>query len=411
MKILYICHNLATFILNEIIELKERGHDILILAEGTSRIHQAINQPLLIKNGLDKSFFEFSKITTRQQKYRIFLSKLLYDFLTHPIYAVKACLYIIKNYPSFKYGIVDYLDVRQFFHTGIQLIHSPFSIPSIIDKVSLLSHILSIPYTLSFKAHDIWQGNHLSESRKKTKKIKDASRIFTIAVFNKKYLEEQLNMRDKIDVIHDALDIEFLKPTNAKRVENSIIAVSRLHPEKGLIYLIKACHILNQRNVAYTCTIIGDGPEKGVYEKLIDELNVPNIFFTGYLSYDQVKQQLQFPAVFVLPSIIDGDGLGDVLPNGVKEAMAMQVPVVTSDMRGIGELVVDGVSGILVPPGNPQSIADAIERIISQSDLGRKMGEEGRRKIQQDFNIKTEVGKIEKIFIEAIGQKNGELLE
>lgn len=406
MKIVYICHNLATFILNEIIELKERGHDILILAEGTSRIHQAINEPILIKYGLDKSFFEFSRVKTRRQKYGLFVSKLLYDFFTHPIYVVKACLYIFKNYPSFKYGIVDYLDVQQFFHEEIQLIHSPFSIPSIIDKVSLLSHILNIPYTLSFKAHDIWQGNNLAESMKKTKKITGASKIFTIANFNKKYLEEQLDLNGKLDVIHDALDIEFLKPSKSQREQNSIIAVSRLHPEKGLIYLIRACHILYQRKVDYTCTIIGEGPEKIAYEKLIDELKVPNIRFTGYLSYDQVKQKLQVPAVFVLPSIIDSDGLGDILPNGVKEAMAMQVPVVTTNMRGIGELVVDGVSGILVPPGNPQAIADAIERIISQPDLGRKMGEAGRKKIQRDFNIKTEVGKIEQIFIDAISQKN-----
>ncbi len=406
MKILYICHNLATFILNEIIELKERGHDIFILAEGTSRIHQAINAPMLMEHGLDKRFYGFSKVSTRREKYRIFFSKLFYDVLTHPIYVVKACLYIQKNYPSFKYGIIDYLDVRQFFSAGIQSIHSPFSIPSIIDKVSLLAHISNTPYTLSFKAHDIWQGNNLSESKKKTKQIKGASRIFTIAKFNKTYLEPQLGLNEDIDVIHDALDVEFLKPTNSKRVQNSIIAVSRLHPEKGLNYLIRACHLLCQRKVNYTCTIIGEGPEKKSYEKLIDELNVPNILFAGYLSYDQVRQQLQYPSVFVLPSIIDSDGLGDILPNGVKEAMAMEVPVVTSDMRGIGELVVDGVSGILVPPGNSQAIADAIERIFNQPDLGKKMGEEGRKKIQRDFNIKTEVGKIEKIFLEAISQKN-----
>lgn len=405
MRLLYICDNLATFILNEIVELKTRGHDILILAEGASRIHQAINEPILVQHGLDKSFYTFSIVTTRSQKYRIFFRKIVCDFFAHPVYVTKACLRLLKDYSSPKYGIIDYLDVRNFFDANIHVIHAPFSIPSIIDKVSLLSHILNIPYTLSFKAHDIWQGNHLAESKKKIQKIKEASRIFTIADFNKTYLKTQLDLKEEIDVIHDALDVEFLKPTNVERSQNSIIAVSRLHPEKGLIFLLRACHLLHQRKIDYTCTIIGEGPEKHTYEKLIDELDIPNILFTGYLSYDQVKQQLQFPTVFVLPSIIDSDGLGDVLPNGVKEAMAMQVPVITSNMRGIEELVVDRICGMLVPPGDPPAIADAIEQIFNQPALGRKMGEEGRKKIEQDFNIKTEVGKIEKIFIEAMSQK------
>ena len=206
-------------------------------------------------------------------------------------------------------------------------------------------------------------------------------------------------------MIHDAIDVEFFRPTNVARSPNSIVTVSRLSPEKGLIDLIRACHILNQRQREYHCTIIGDGPEKHKYECLIEELHIPNIHFAGFLPQDQVRELLQAAAVFVLPSVIDSDGLGDILPNGVKEAMAMQVPVITSNMRGIEELVVDGLSGILVSPGDPPAIADAIERIFNQPDLRRRMGEEGRRTIEQDFNIKTEVGKIEKVFIEAISSK------
>ena len=130
--------------------------------------------------------------------------------------------------------------------------------------------------------------------------------------------------------------------------------------------------------------------------------------FLGFLSQDLVKEHLQASIVFVLPSVIDEDGLGDVLPNSVKEAMAMEIPVIASNIRGIEELVMDGVSGILVPAGNSIAIADAIERIFEDPTLGQRMGEEGRKKIIQDFNVKTEVAKIEKIFIEAVSQKGAE---
>lgn len=405
MRILYICHNLATFILNEILQIKKQGHDVFIMGENTSRIYEIINKPILVKHGLDKQFYGFSTASLRQEKYKAFFKNLLYDFLVHPICASKACYYLITSYPHPKYGIVDYLDIRNFFGAGITLIHSPFSVPAIIDKVYLISKILNVPYTLSFKAHDIWQGNYLAESKKKGKKIREAAQIFTIAIFNRTYLKSQIDTDKDIQVIHDAIDIEFFSPTNEEPLPNSIVAVSRLHPEKGLIFLIRACHILNQHQIDYHCTIIGDGPEKPKYEKLIEELQIPNIHFAGFLSYDQVKERLKTSAVFVLPSIVDSDGLGDVLPNGVKEAMAMQVPVITSNIRGIEELVSDGVNGILVPPGNSQAIADAIEQIIKQPNLGRKMGKEGRKKIEQDFNVKIEVGKIEKLFIEAMNQK------
>lgn len=402
MRILYICDNLATFILNEIVELKQRGHEILILADGASRIHKAINEPILIQHGLDKGFYKFSRLATRWQKYSAFFPKLFCDFLTHPFLTAKVCLYLFKGYPSPKYGIVDYLDIRQFLNAEIDLIHSPFSIPSIIDKVAFLSNILRKPYTLSFKAHDIWQGTHLAESKKKTSKIEGASRIFTIAEHNRQYLQAQLKMDEAVAVIHDAIDVDFFQSTNLERSRRSIIAVSRLHPEKGLIHLVKACYILNQRNIDYTCTIIGEGPERKTLDRMIDELEVPKIFFAGYLPYDQVREQLESHGVFVMPSIIDSDGLGDVLPNGVKEAMAMGIPVVTSNIRGIDELVDDGVSGILVPPGDAEAIADAIEQIIQNPDLGKRMGEKGRKKIEQDFNTTIEVGKIEEIFFEAI---------
>ena len=404
MRILYICNNLATFILNEIIELKSRGHEIFILAEGESRIHQALNDPIIVQHGLEKGFYRFSRASTRREKYAAFIPALICDFLSHPLCAVNACRYLVTNYPSPKYGIVDYLDIRHFFCASLDLIHSPFSIPSIIDKVTLLSNSLNVPYTLSFKAHDIWQADNLSVSKKKINQRKGPSRVFTISNYNRDYLRAQLEIDEVIEVIHDAIDVEIFKPNKSKKSKHSIISVARLASDKGLNYLIKACHILHQRNVEYTCTIVGEGPEKRTYEKLIEELHIPNVHFTGFLSNDQVNKKLQSQTIFVLPSIIHSDGHSDILANVIKEAMAMQIPVITSNIRGIEELVIDGVSGILVPPGNSEAIADAVERIFKDPDLCRTMGEQGRKKVEQEFNVKTEVRKIEKIFFEATCQ-------
>ncbi|GJL63795.1 MAG: hypothetical protein NPIRA04_24490 [Nitrospirales bacterium] len=386
-------------------ELKQLGHEILILAEGSSRIHQVLNEPIIHQHGLENGFYRFSRASTRSEKYMAFFPWLIRDFFSHPIYVSKACSYLLTHYPSPKYGVVDYLDIRHFFDKNIDVIHSPFSIPSVIDKVSLLSKVLHVPYTLSFKAHDIWERENLSGSKKRIAKVKGASRIFTIAKYNRDYLMTQLELDEDIQVIHDAINVDMFKQIASKNVKNSIIAVARLASDKGLHYLIKACHILHQRNVEYTCTIVGEGPEKQAYEKLICELHIPNICFTGYLPNSQVCQLLQSQTVFVLPSIIHCNGHSDILANVIKEAMAMQLPVVTSDIRGVDELVIDEVNGLLVPPDNCEAIADAIERIFKNPDLGRKMGQQGRIKVEQEFNIKTEVRKIEKIFVDVSSEK------
>jgi len=397
MKILYICDKLITFILNEIIELK-KNNDMFILSEHSERAYEVINKPILIKNGLHRNYHRFSCFKNRKEKYFNFFTKLFYDFVVHPIRAYRAVISIFKHYPSPKHGIVDYLDIRYFFGLEIDMIHSPFSTPSVINKSFLLSKILNVPFTLSFRAHDIYEGDHFQDMQKNVNKIRAASQIMTISEYNKRYVKKTVKVKKSIEIIHSAIDLDFLRPNKMKRSHNSIITVSRLHEQKGLIYLIAACNILQKRNIDYTCTIIGEGPEKRQCHQLVEDLHVPNINFIDYLPYDKVKEHLNRSTVLVLPCVIAPDGKRDILANVLKEAMAMELPVITSNICGIEELVDDGVSGILVPPENPESIADAIERILNNPDLGRKMGEEGRKKIGKDFNIKKEVNKLEIIF-------------
>jgi glycosyltransferase involved in cell wall biosynthesis len=175
-----------------------------------------------------------------------------------------------------------------------------------------------------------------------------------------------------------------------------------LTDEKGIIHLIEACRILHTRGIDYECSIIGEGPEKKACQKFIADQRIPNIHLIDYLTNEAIKEHLNQSTVFVLPCEIGVGGKRDILANALKEAMAMQVPVITSNVCGIEELVDDGINGILVPPKNPEAIADAIEKIFNQPGLRRRMGEEGRKKIVKNFNIKNEVRKLEEIFTQAV---------
>jgi glycosyltransferase involved in cell wall biosynthesis len=407
MRILYICDKLITFILNEIIELKESKNDVFILSDHKDkRIFNNITKPILAKSGLlDNTFCRFSTFQNRKQKLIFLSSKLIYDFFVHPVVTIKTFIYILKIYPHPKFGFTDYLDIRHFFGLRIDIIHAPFSTPQIIDKTYFLSKVLNLPFTLSFRAHDIYKGNNFSEIKQRARIISEASQIITISDYNKRYLKSNLLIHKKdIEIIHSAVNLGFFKPKDVVRSNKSIIAVCGLHEQKGLIYLIKACHILNKRNIDYECTIIGEGSEKKRYERIIEELQIPNFNFIDYLPHDEIKEYLSRSTVFVLPCVIASDGTRDILANALKEAMAMKVPVVTSNICGIEALVDDGINGILVPPKDPEAIAEAIEKLFIDSDLREKMGEAGRKKIEKDFNVKNEVRKLEIIFKKAVNE-------
>jgi len=139
-------------------------------------------------------------------------------------------------------------------------------------------------------------------------------------------------------------------------------------------------------------------------ERMRDQLGIADrTTINGVVPQEELIDELERSHIFVMPSIVAESGDRDILPNSLKEAMAMELPVVTSDISGIEELVEDRVSGILVKPADPDGIVIALEELLSDPELGRKMGREGRQKVIRDFNIEIEAAKMEDVFKEAVG--------
>ena len=404
MKITYVCHRLITFILNEIIELEKLHHDINILSvHKDRRIYDNIVRPILIEHHLNhKTYLRFSTNKSRKERYINFIRIIFNDFIKRPLITFKGIYYLLKIYDRISIGIEDYFDIRPLLASRYDIIHAPFSTPEIIDKIYYLSKVLNIPYTLSFRAHDLYESGNFDKALKRRNIISKASKLITISNYNKSLLEKRLGLNKEIDVIHGAVNFSFFKPDNNQRTENSIISVCRFHEQKGIIYLIKACRILHQRGVSFNCTLIGEGPEKRYYKKVISESRIPNIFFLDYLNREKIKEKLSKSTIFVLPCVIAENGARDILSNAIKEAMAMGLPVITSDICGINELVKNGHSGILVPPKDPLAIANAIEDLFNNKKLRGKIGEAGMKKIEKEFNIKKEAKKLESVFRQVV---------
>ncbi|MEM1361677.1 MAG: glycosyltransferase [Pseudomonadota bacterium] len=168
-----------------------------------------------------------------------------------------------------------------------------------------------------------------------------------------------------------------------------LVFVGRLAPVKGLRVLIEALTQIDDPDIRLT--IVGDGKERRPLEAMAAPL-AERVHFTGYLSQDEVAALLATASAFVLPSFAEG------VPVVLMEALAAGIPVIATRITGVPELVEDGDFGFLVPPGDPEALAQAIRRLGALADGGASMGAAGRARVEQDFNIAKEAERLAYLF-------------
>ena len=178
-----------------------------------------------------------------------------------------------------------------------------------------------------------------------------------------------------------------------------IVAAGRLSPEKGFDQLVESAAIVRRTDPTLGFVVFGDGPERPALEQQIARLNLGGNFILAGFRID-VDAFLPHADVVVLPSYTEG------LPNVALEASAAAVPVIATAVGGCPEVVEDGVTGYLVPPGDPQSIADRILRMLSDEARRVEMGQRGRQKIQREFTFAAQAAEYERLFDQIIRQQH-----
>ena len=179
-------------------------------------------------------------------------------------------------------------------------------------------------------------------------------------------------------VIRNAVDVSAASPARHDRATPRLIAVGRLKAPKDFLTLIRAFAALPEGS--FEALIVGDGPDRGAVEDEIGRLGLEErVRLVGERS--DVPALLADADLFVLSSRSEG------LPVSVLEAMAAELPVVASGVGGLAELVVDGETGILVPPGAPEPLAAALGRLVEDRDLRRKFGAAGRTRAEALFDL------------------------
>src|SRR6266566_3387089 len=205
----------------------------------------------------------------------------------------------------------------------------------------------------------------------------------------------------KIHRVYNGIDLERF-PAPALATMNHvprIISVGRLVEFKGFEHLIDACAELARRGFDFSCDIIGDGPLRETLRSKIAKLNVSSRFnLLGSLSQKAVLEKLRDADIFALASTADAQGATDVFPTVILEAMASARPVVSTRLAGIPELVVDGETGVLVSPGEPTALTEALAQLVCDRELRLRYERAGRTRIEQHFRIEHTVAPLLKLF-------------
>jgi len=195
---------------------------------------------------------------------------------------------------------------------------------------------------------------------------------------------------NKLHIVHCGVD-PARYDTQSPKAHAHLVFVGRLAGVKGVPVLLQALQGLIAEHPDLRLTLVGDGPERAALETLAQGLG-DHVEFVGYQSQDAVAALLSEATLHVLPSFAEG------VPVVLMEAMAARVPVVTTRIAGVPELVEDGVSGLLVPPGDADALRVALGRLLTDADLCRAMGEAGRVRVRTEFASDTEAAWLAALF-------------
>lgn len=263
----------------------------------------------------------------------------------------------------------------------------------------LASRLVGITYSITAHAKDIYHED--VDDRQLERLVEDAAAVVTVSQYNLEYLTERFGQEGTAGVrkIYNGLDLDrfaFEEPTAAER---RVVAVGRLVEKKGFQDLIEACAVLRDRGRPVDCRIAGTGPLESVLRNRVKELALDEwVDLSGAMPQHDVIELVRGSSVLAAPCIVGADGNRDGMPTVLLESMALGTPVVATPVTGIPELVRDEDTGLIVPEGDPEALADSIDRILGDRNLAIRLAKSARNLIEEQFDIHKTTARQRRLF-------------
>jgi glycosyltransferase involved in cell wall biosynthesis len=272
-------------------------------------------------------------------------------------------------------------------HLHVHFAHVPTQI------AMYASALAGVPFTVMAHANDIFERGQLLRQ-----KAERSVRLLTISEHNKAYLIGLGVPEEKLDVMRCGVSLPIRDPVpewEARSVYR-LGTLGRLVEKKGIDVLVEAVALLGDRPYRVELTIAGDGPLRSQLENLAKNLDLEDrVRFEGNLDHRHVPDWMHRLDAFVLASKPDANGDMDGIPVVLMEAMSQSIPVVSTRLSGIPELVLDGETGLLAEPGDAPGLADQIDRLLSDPGLRRRLAMRAQEHVLSEFGQDINIDRLQ----------------
>jgi glycosyltransferase involved in cell wall biosynthesis len=287
----------------------------------------------------------------------------------------------------------DFLRLYQAIYVGMRLqekglrhVHAHFA--GMASRTAWwIREFFGIPYSFTAHANDIFAPRDFVVSLATL--MENAAAVVTVSDYGVRLLQERFPVSAaKIHRVYNGVDLNRFSPSDFGASPPAIVSIGRLIEKKGFGDLISACALLRSRGRDFKCSTIGEGPlEERLRAQIAAGALEQFVELTGPQTQAEIAERLAHATIFVLPCTREADGGMDNLPTVIMEAMAAGLPVVSTALAGIPEMVEHAVNGELVAERDPEAVAASIERLITDRAKARTFGERGREIAREKFSI------------------------
>jgi glycosyltransferase involved in cell wall biosynthesis len=288
--------------------------------------------------------------------------------------------------------------VEEMRRAGITHAHAHFA--STAARLANLAWRMGGPcYSVTAHAKDIWHRDARTDALRD--KLGHARFVATVSHENRRYLETVLDGQGQVQVVPNSVDVDRL-PTPAQRDPEPglVLVVARLVEKKGIDDVIRACGVLRRAGCPVRLRVVGDGPLRAELERLAHAEGAV-VEWLGALPHEQLVVHYRWAAAFALPCVVAETGDRDGLPTSVLEAMAAGVPVVTTDVNGLADVIRDGETGLVVAQRDPTALAAALRRLLDDPDLADQLSCRAHRLVVEQFSLSWCAAALRALFDEA----------
>ncbi len=390
-------HLTMTFVYREVLALRAHGLDVRTFSTWRPKLDELSEEA---KPLVEDTFYVFPLDWPR-----FLLSHARY-LLTRPrryLGTLWFCLTrehkTLKNRLRTFYHFCEAVPVaREVERRNIEHLHVHFALNAATIAL-VVSRLTDTTFSFTAHANDIFVNPILLPE-----KIEAARFIIAISDYNTRFLHDIVPSQETLDKIHlvrYGVDVQKFSPPDC-RPDNDppiVLAVGRLVEKKGFPYLIKACRILADQGCDFRCLIVGGGPQEASLSRMIEANDLSDyVSLEGVIFQESIRDYFERADIFVLPCVVASDQDMDGLPNTLIEAMAMEIPTISTTLSGIPELIEDGKTGLLVPPQDEVALAESIATLIEDKGLRSVLGKSGRAKVVEEFEVEKNAYRLLNVF-------------